>query len=327
MAQRVDEPDARPARLADAGQVRRHEHLRARLEVRAVRDGRAQPRPDRPDDAERHRLGERVRVGRQERFERVGHRVDAGRGGDGRRQADGQHRVEDRRDRQQRRDGRCSPCGRLLVRDDGEASGPRRPSRRSSGPRRSGVRARGPGRRIRAPRPAGRSSARRSMAFAVSIDEPPPTGDDDRPVEPEVAQRRRAALDGRGGRGSARPRRRRRVGMPAAARHSEDRVDDARPVARPGSVTTKTREPPAAATTSGSRSIDPTPNSTRLRRTISNDRSASRVMRPPRRCRSRCRAGPSASAGSRTRGTSARSSPRRGCRRSRPRRSRARPGR
>ena len=39
-----------------------------------------QPRPDRPDDAECHRLGERVRVGRQERFERVGHRVDPGRG-------------------------------------------------------------------------------------------------------------------------------------------------------------------------------------------------------------------------------------------------------
>ena len=45
----------------------------------------------------------------------------------------------------------------------------------------------------------------------------------------------------------------------------------------PGSVTTKTREPPAAATTSGSRSIAPTPNRTRLRRTISNDRSARRV--------------------------------------------------
>ena len=90
VAQRVDEPDARPARLADAGEVRGHQHLRARLEVRAVGDGPAQPRADRPDDAERHRLGERVRVGRQQRFERVGHRVDPGRGRDGRRQADGQ---------------------------------------------------------------------------------------------------------------------------------------------------------------------------------------------------------------------------------------------
>ena len=55
---------------------------RARLEVRSVGDGAAQPRADRPDDAQRHRLGERVRVGRQQRLERMGHRVDAGRGGD-----------------------------------------------------------------------------------------------------------------------------------------------------------------------------------------------------------------------------------------------------
>ena len=46
----------------------------------------------------------------------------------------------------------------------------------------------------------------------------------------------------------------------------------------PGSVTTNTREPPAAATTSGSRSIAPTPNWTRLRRTISSWRSAERVI-------------------------------------------------
>ena len=48
----VHEPDAGAARLADAGEMGRHEHLRARLEVRAVVDGLAQPRPDRPDDAE-----------------------------------------------------------------------------------------------------------------------------------------------------------------------------------------------------------------------------------------------------------------------------------
>ena len=44
VAQRVDEPDAGAARLADAGQVRGHEHLRARLEVRAVGDGRGAAR-------------------------------------------------------------------------------------------------------------------------------------------------------------------------------------------------------------------------------------------------------------------------------------------
>ncbi len=41
--QRVDEPDARAARLADPGEVRGHQHLRARLEVGAVGDGPAQP--------------------------------------------------------------------------------------------------------------------------------------------------------------------------------------------------------------------------------------------------------------------------------------------
>ena len=39
MAQRVDQPDAGPARLAHPGQVRGEQHLRARLEVRAVGDG------------------------------------------------------------------------------------------------------------------------------------------------------------------------------------------------------------------------------------------------------------------------------------------------
>jgi len=37
----------------------------------------------------------------------------------------------------------------------------------------------------------------------------------------------------------------------------------------PGSVTTNTREPPAATTTSGSRVMAPTPKYTRLRNTIS----------------------------------------------------------
>ena len=101
VAERVDEADAGPARLADAGEVRGHQHLRARLEVRAVGDGPAQPRADRPDHAERHRLGERVRVGGQQRFEGVRHRVDPCRGRDGRRQPDGQAGIEHGRDRQQ----------------------------------------------------------------------------------------------------------------------------------------------------------------------------------------------------------------------------------
>ena len=78
VAQRVDEADTRAAGLPDTCQVRGHQHLGSRLDVRAVRDRAPQPRADGPDDAERHRLGERVGVGREQRFERVGHRVDAG---------------------------------------------------------------------------------------------------------------------------------------------------------------------------------------------------------------------------------------------------------
>ena len=44
--ERVDEADARPARLPHPGEVRRHQHLRARLEVRAVRDRARQPLVD-----------------------------------------------------------------------------------------------------------------------------------------------------------------------------------------------------------------------------------------------------------------------------------------
>ena len=50
VAERVDEPDAGPARLPDPGQVRGHQQLRARLEVRAVGDGPRQPLADGPDD-------------------------------------------------------------------------------------------------------------------------------------------------------------------------------------------------------------------------------------------------------------------------------------
>ena len=77
-------------------------------------------------------------------------------------------------------------------------------------------------------------------------------------------------------------------------------VDDAGAHARRGPSRRRRarRRPPRP--TSGSRSIAPTPNRTRLRSTISIDRSASRVTpAPPAPCRSRCRAGPSASAGSR----------------------------
>ena len=42
--ERVDQPDARPARLPHASQMRGHQHLRAGLEVRAVRHGPSQPR-------------------------------------------------------------------------------------------------------------------------------------------------------------------------------------------------------------------------------------------------------------------------------------------
>ena len=214
-----------------------------------------------------------------------------------------------------------------LVGDDAEACSSRRRSRRSSGPRRRA----GPGQRgrpvvVELPDRHRSLAARRAMALAVSIAEPPPTGTTTVPSSPKRAGPPRRAPRSRRP-GSARLRRSTPASTPAACEHAHDRstTPDRR---TPGSVTTKTREPPTAATTSGSRAIDPTPNSTRFRRvdlepavgqgrqsaTSSTASSAS------------CRAGPSASAGSRRRGTSARSRRRPGSRTPRPRRSRARPG-
>ena len=47
VAQRVDQPDTGATLLADPGQVRGDQHLRAGLEVRAVRDGRVAASPPR----------------------------------------------------------------------------------------------------------------------------------------------------------------------------------------------------------------------------------------------------------------------------------------
>ena len=151
--------------------------------------------------------------------------------------------------------------------------------------------------------------------------------DDDRARQAEVAQARPRRARRSRPPGSARPRRTRRS-RARRVEGVEDRVDD--PGRRtPGSVTTKTREPPAAATTSGSRCDRPDPEpdpvaQDHLERAI---RERPRQRRPRRRCRRACRGGRSASAGSPPSGTSARSSRRPGSRRPRPRRSRARPGR
>ena len=152
--------------------------------------------------------------------------------------------------------------------------------------------------------------------------------DDDRAGQAEVAQAAGAALDGRGRRvrldlvedrrSAGRPRRGRRG--PARRSRPHGRPDRSR--RRPASH--RPRRPPRGVARSR-----PTPNSTRLRSVISKlpIGEACHISGPRPRVDRSCRAGPSASAGSRTRGTSARSSRRRGSRRSRPRRSRARRGR
>ena len=237
------------------------EHLRARLEVRAVRDRPRQPRRDGPDDAERHRLGERVRVARQERFERVGHGVDPGRGGRGRRQADGQRRVEDRRDREQRRVADVVLAPGVLVGDD----------------RRSELRlGAGPGRRrhrddradpASGPAPSYSSSQTGRVVGGAEVDAPWPRPSTSRhrpatttvPSSPKSRQAAapRSTVDGSPG--SARPRRTARSSRPAAARTLEDAVDDARPDGRPGRSRRRRARHRPLATTSGSRSMAPTP--------------------------------------------------------------------
>ena len=153
---------------------------------------------------------------------------------------------------------------------------------------------------------SGSLAARRSRALAVSIEEPPPIATTTVPSSPKVrsaaAPRSTVEAAGFGSTSSNSA-----VSTPASARTASARstTPDAR---TPGSVTTKTREPPAAATTSGSRAIAPTPKKTLLRSTISIWRSARRVTAGLRRPGPRsCRAGRSASAGSPRRGTSARS--------------------
>ena len=66
MADRMDSPDPGPARLAEAGQVRRKEQLAPRLEVRPVDDRDRQPFGDRSDDLKGDPLGERIWVARQQ---------------------------------------------------------------------------------------------------------------------------------------------------------------------------------------------------------------------------------------------------------------------
>ena len=123
MAQRVDEPDASPARLADTGQMRCDEQLRAGLQIGPIGDRALQPGRNRPDHRKRHRLGERVRVAREQRLERMRHRIDTRRGRDGRRQPDGQGRIEHGPDRQQRRVADVILAADLLARDDAEGVG------------------------------------------------------------------------------------------------------------------------------------------------------------------------------------------------------------
>ena len=118
--------------------------------------------------------------------------------------------------------------------------------------------------------------ARRSSALAASIDEPPPTGTTTVSSSPNsrsaAAPRSTVEAPGFGSTSSNTA-----DSRPAAARTARTSSMTPEPWT-PGSVTTKTREPPAAATTSGSRPIAPTPKWTRLRRTISICRSARRVI-------------------------------------------------
>ena len=133
------------------------------------------------------------------------------------------------------------------------------PGGRRDGDDRAG-RAPGPRRRTRAPRPA------RSLA-AREVDAPWPRPSTSRrrparrpcPSSPKSRQRRRAALDGRGAPGSARPRRRPPSRRRPPRATSSDRVDDAGPRGRPG----RSRRRPASRRprrpARGAASIAPTP--------------------------------------------------------------------
>ena len=169
-------------------------------------------------------------------------------------------------------------------------------------------------------------AARSAIALAASIADPPPSATTTVPCSPTarsvVAPSSTVAPDGFGSTSLNIV-----AAIEAASRTSS--ASAATPATTtPGSVTRKARAPPAAATSSGSRRSAPTPNTTRLRSVISSSRSARPVTAAPRAPgRGSCRDGRSASADSRRRGTSARSSRHRGSRTPRPRRNRAHPGR
>ena len=216
----------------------------------------------------------------------------------------------------------------LLVGDDREAvrlgagAGRRRDRDDRAG------RASGPGRRTRAPRPAGRWPPARSMRLGRVHRRSAADRHDDRARQPErragaAAPRSTVAAAGFGSTSS------KTAGREAGRRERvDDRIDDPGPPdARIG------HDEGARAAGRGDHlgeSLDrPDPEQDpvaqdHLELAVGQARHRDDLERP---CRSRCRAGPSASAGSRPSGTSARSSARRGSRRPRPRRSRARRGR
>ena len=208
------------------GEVRGHQHLRARLEVRAVGDGPAQPRR-RPSGSRRAPSPRRTGSGWRDSSDSsewviASMPVAAV---DGRRQPDGQAGIEDRRDRQQRRMADVVLAPDLLVGDDREAvrlgAGARG---RRDGDDRHG-RASGPGRRTRAPRPVdrwrrgGRSPWPRPSPIRRRSRRRPR-----RPGRSPGGSRRRARPSRPPG--SARSRRRSAVGRPAAVEGVEDRLDD-----------------------------------------------------------------------------------------------------
>ena len=325
MAQRMDRAHAGAARLADAGQVRRHEHLRAGLDVRAVVDGAREPRPavrmTWSAIASANGFGLRDRSDSSEWVIASTPVAAVASGG----RPDGQLRVEDRGDRQ---DARVADVGLStgdLVGDDAEGIRLRsRTCGRRDGDDRQ-TRQRGPrgdsrarARRRRSRRGARRPSRRPSRSRRRPGGRPCHSG----PRSPaRRSPARREAVPGFGSTPS-------KTGnsMPAAASTPTTRsmTPDR---TTPRSVTTKARVPPASRDEVGEPIDRPRPRTgpdcAGPSRTT--DRRA-RQADLRGRCRSRCRGGPSASAGSRRRGTSARSSGRRGCRRSRPRRSRARRG-
>ena len=146
------------------------------------------------------------------------------------------------------------------------------------------------------------------MAFAVSIEEPPPIGTTTVPSSPKsrsaAAPARRSR---RPGFGSTLVEERRLDARGGEDAH--DRVDDARSHdARVGDD--EDARATGRATSSGSASIAPTPKQDPIAQDDL-DRAIGEVAVTQDlrgRCRSTCRGGPSASAGSRRRGTSARSS-------------------